>query len=160
MCSELACIDTRLQELERDIELEWIFPKCSEGFGFILRHMADRLKLSTESQKFRKMYWDMHGWHLDLTRVMFDETSDMARKRQLRLEKIPRKLIHLENAHLWWTEDADGMRIPSRDHIEWICWGFTPDEREVGRICQRIARQHWPDEQTVRLYNAQAVLST
>ena len=149
-----------MSELERDIELEREFPKCPEEFGFVLRHYADRLKLPTECQKFRKMYWDCHGRHLDLSRMMFDETTDMARKRQLVLERIPRKKLHPENVQFWWTEDFEGNIIPSRDHLEWICWGYTPDIEEVARICKRIARLQSPDTETVRLYRAQAVLST
>jgi hypothetical protein len=126
----------------------------------MLRHLAERLKLPHESQKFRKVYWDMHGKQLDLSRVMFDETTDMARKRQLRLERIPKKQLRQEYSHLWWDEDVDGLRIPSRDHLEWICWGFTPAAQEVERICLRIARLHWPDEKTVRLYKAQGVLGS
>jgi hypothetical protein len=106
------------------------------------------------------MYWDLHGRHLDLTRLMFDEVHDMARKRQLVLERIPRKKIHPENSHYWWTEAADGEIIPSRDHVEWICWGYTPDVEEVANICKRIARLQPPDTETVRLYRAQSVLSS
>lgn len=125
----------------------------------MLRHMGDRLKLPPDCQKFRKVYWDLHGTHIDLRRVMFDDTTDLARKRQLRLERIPRKQLRPENSDFWWSEDTDGCRIPSRDHLEWIYWGYTPAELEVSRICLRIARQHWPDEKTVRLYKAQAVLA-
>ena len=152
--------DPRLSELERDIELERVFPKCPEEFGFILRHYADRLKLPADCQKFRKMYWDSHGRHLDLSRLMFDEVHDMARKRQLALERIPRKKIHPENAHLWWVENVDGDIIPSRDHVEWICWGYSPDVDGVARICQHIAKIQPPDTETVRLYRAQAILSS
>jgi hypothetical protein len=150
--------DNRLSELERDIELEVIFPKCPEDFGFVLRHHAGKLHLPGDSQKFRKLYWDIHGRMLDLTRVMFDNDTDMARKRQLVLQKIPRKRLHPENSHLWWDEDDHGNKMPSREHVEWICWGFTPDVDEVARICQRIARQQPPDAETVRLYRAQALL--
>lgn len=100
----------------------------------------------------------MHGRLLDLSRAMFDEKTDMARKRQLVLERIPRKRLHPENSYLWWDEDDQGNKIPSPDHVEWICWGFTPDVEEVSRICQRIARIQPPDAETVRLYRAQALL--
>jgi hypothetical protein len=149
-----------LSELERDIQLERIFEKCPEEFGFVLRHLATRLKISADCQKFRKMYWDTHGRQLDLSKIMFDDTSDMGRRRQLILERIPRKKIHPENSHYWWSEDVDGNIIPSSDHVEWICWGFTPDVEEVSRICKRIARTQPPDTETVRLYRAQAILST
>lgn len=105
------------------------------------------------------MYWDVHGRHLNLTRIMFDDQTDMARKRQLVLERIPRKKLHPENSHIWWDEDAEGNRIPSRDHVEWICWGFTPSVEEVSKICERIARRQPPDLETVRLYRAQAILA-
>jgi len=149
----------RVSELQRDIQLERTFPKCPEEFGFVLRHYAERLKLTPESQKFRKMYWELHGRHLDMTRVMFDDTTDMARKRQLALERIPHKVLHPENADAWWGEDVHGNIIPSREHVEWICWGYTPDIEEVSRICRRIARLQPPDTETVRLYRAKAVLS-
>ena len=151
--------DYRLSELERDVQLERTFPKCPEEFGFVLRHLADRLHLPSDSKKFRKLYWDCHGRQLDLTKIMFDETSDMARKRQMVLERIPRKKIHPENANAWWDEDSDGLIVPSRDHVEWICWGYTPDPEEVARICKRIARVQPPDLETVRLYRAQAILT-
>ena len=145
--------------MDRDIQLEREFPKCPEEFGFVLRHIAIRLNLPPDSQKFRKMYWDIHGRHLDLTRVMFDDETDMARKRQIVLERIPRKKLHPESSNCWWDEDAEGNLIPSRDHIEWICWGFTPDVEQVSDICKRIARHQPPDLETVRLYRAQAILS-
>jgi hypothetical protein len=151
-------VDDRLSELERDIQLEVIFPKCPEEYGFVLRHLAEGLRLPFESQKFRKLYWDQHGRFLDLTRVMYDDTTDMARKRQLALERIPRKMIHPENEHLWWDDDNEGNKIPSREHVEWICWGFTPDVEEVQRVCARIARLQPPDTETVRLYRSQTVL--
>ena len=150
----------RLSELERDIQLESNFDKCPEEFGFVLRHVATRFRISAEAQKFRQLYWDTHGRNLDLSRVMYDNTTDMARKRQLVLERIPRKKLHPENSHLWWDEDENGNLTPSRDHVEWICWGFTPDVEEVGRICKRIARMQPPDLETVRLYRAQAILAT
>lgn len=158
--SNAVLTDCRLSELERDIELERIFNKCPEEFGFVLRHMAEKLKLPADCQKFRKLYWDMHGRHLDLTRIMFDETYDMARKRQLALEKISRKVIHPENSHYWWDEDETGQLVPSKEHVEWICWGYSPDAEEVSKICKRIAKMHPPDTETVRLYRAQAILST
>jgi hypothetical protein len=144
--------------LQRDITMERTFPKCPEEFGFVLRHYAERLKLPPETQKFRKMYWELHGRHLDMTRIMFDDTYDMARKRQLALERIPRKVLHPENFEGWWGEDVDGNIIPSPQHVEWICWGYTPDLEEISRICGRIARMQPPDTETVRLYRAQAVL--
>ena len=149
----------RLSELERDIQLEREFPKCPEEFGFVLRHLAERLKLSPETQRFRKMYWDSHGRHLDLSRLMFDETTDMARKRQIHLERTPRKKLHPDNEELWWDEDVEGETIPSRDHVEWICWGYTPDIEGISRICKRLARNQAPDTETVRLYRAQGMFS-
>lgn len=152
-------LTSRLSELERDIQLEREFPKCPEEYGFVLRHLADRLKLSSDSQKFRKLYWDTHGRHLDLSRLMYDQTTDMARKRQLFLERIPRKKLHPDNWEAWWDEDVEGERIPSRDHTEWICWGYTPDPDEVADVIRRIARHQPPDLETIRLYRAQGLFS-
>jgi hypothetical protein len=91
---------------------------------------------------------------------MFDQTTDMARKRQLFLERIPRKILHDDNREARWDEDVEGERIPTRDHIEWICWGYTPDPAEVEDVIRRIARQQAPDLETIRLYRAQGVFST
>jgi hypothetical protein len=57
---------------------------------------------------------------------------DLLSQRQRALEKIvPRKLHEVELYE--WDYDSRGrmMKVPSRVHLEWLCWGYTPDENGV-----------------------------
>ena len=66
---------------------------------------------------------------------------DLLAQRQAALEKIvPEDPTSVE---LWeWELDQESGKVkwPSRIHLEWLCYGYTPDEDEISDCTQRACR--------------------
>jgi hypothetical protein len=59
-------------------------------------------------------------------------------QRQMMLEKIVPE--HLEDVKLWDWKTIDGQlfEVPSELHLEWICWGYSPDPDKTGECANGI----------------------
>ena len=71
--------------------------------------------------------------HLILANKTHELGPHLLALRQKALERIvPESLKQVE---LWDWEFSTGegrmVKVPSRIHLEWLCWGYTPDERGV-----------------------------
>jgi hypothetical protein len=120
------------------------FPHLSDPlFLTDLYSRAKRLVLSDEALEFALAYSLATTHKKPLHHILADKSvplgPDLLSQRQKALEKIVPKDI--ESVELWdWDWDSQGMlmRVPSRIHLEWVCWGYTPDE--FG-ICQCASRE-------------------
>jgi len=97
---------------------------------------AQRLVVSDQALKFALSYSSAYSQKTPLHRIAVDKSHqlgpDLLSLRQRTLEKIvPEALGDMD---LWdWEHDREGrlVRVPSRLHLEWLCWAYTPDERGV-----------------------------
>lgn len=96
---------------------------------------AQRLVVSDQALQFALLYSSAYCHNQPLHRIAVDKThqlgQDLLSLRQHALEKI----VPFDSSEdLWdWEHDRDGrlVRVPSRLHLEWLCWGYTPDEKGV-----------------------------
>lgn len=93
---------------------------------------AQRLVVDEEAIRFALEYCMASSHKKPFHRVLVDKSNpfgyDLLSQRQKVLERIvPYSIDH---EMLWdWEFDTDGrsVRVPSRVHLEWLCWGYTPD---------------------------------
>ena len=97
---------------------------------------AQRLVVSAEALQFALAYSFATAHKKALHRVAVDKINplgqDLLSQRQKALERIVP--INFDDHDLWdWERDYEGkrVRVPSRLHLEWLCWGYTPDEKGI-----------------------------
>lgn len=97
---------------------------------------AQRLVTSDEALQFALSYNIAASTKKPLHHIAVDKSNELGRdllsQRQKALENIVSKDI--STVELWdWDYDSQGklMKVPSRVHLEWLCWGYTPDERGI-----------------------------
>jgi hypothetical protein len=97
---------------------------------------AQRLVVSDEALQFALKYGSAASQKKPLHRIAVDKLNpfghDLLSQRQRALERIVPEDI--QSVELWdWELGRDGrmVKIPSRVHLEWLCWGYTPDERGI-----------------------------
>ena len=97
---------------------------------------AQRLVVSAEALQFALAYSFATAHKKLLHRVAVDKINplgqDLLSQRQKALERIVP--INFDHHDLWdWERDYEGkrVRVPSRLHLEWLCWGYTPDEKGI-----------------------------
>jgi len=61
---------------------------------------------------------------------------DLLARRQAVLEKIVPKV--LESVELWECDKKGEVKVPSRIHLEWLCYGYTPYELEIASFAARV----------------------
>jgi hypothetical protein len=97
---------------------------------------ARRLVISDEALQFALSYNIAASNKRPLHHIAVDKSNELGRdllsQRQKALEwLVPKDISTVE---LWeWDYDRQGnlVNFPSRVHLEWLCWGYTPDERGV-----------------------------
>ena len=97
---------------------------------------AQRLVVDECALEFALAYCFARSHKKPLHRTLVDKSDplgfDLVSKRQSVLERIVPYSIDPDM--LWdWDFDRDGrmVRVPSRVHLEWLCWGYTPDYRGI-----------------------------
>jgi hypothetical protein len=103
---------------------------------------AQRLVVDEEAIQFALLYLMTRSHKKPLHRILVDKSNpfgyDLLSQRQKVLERIvPYSIDH---EMLWdWEYDGDGklIRVPSRVHLEWLCWGYTPDYYGISECSNR-----------------------
>lgn len=97
---------------------------------------AQLLVVSDEALQFALVYSVAMSHKKSLHKIAVDKTHqlghDLLSQRQRALEQIVPE--NLKAVELWdWECDRMGrlVRVPSRIHLEWLCWGYTPDEKGI-----------------------------
>ena len=97
---------------------------------------AQRLVVSEEALRFALVYVVATSHKTPLYKIAVDKTHqfgpDLLSQRQRALERIVPE--NLKAVELWdWECDKMGrlVKVPSRIHLEWLCWGYTPDEKGI-----------------------------
>ena len=97
---------------------------------------AQRHVISEEALQYALAYCLSTTNKKPLHHILVDKSNplgpDLVSQRQKALEKlVPRRLDDVELYD--WDCDCQGrlMKVPSRVHLEWLCWGYTPDEKGV-----------------------------
>jgi hypothetical protein len=97
---------------------------------------AQRLVISEEALQFALSYSLAKSHKKPLHRVAVDKSNqlglDLLSQRQRALERLVPENIRKRD--LWdWEYDTDGkmVKVPSRIHLEWLCWGYTPDDQGI-----------------------------
>jgi hypothetical protein len=97
---------------------------------------AQRLVLSDEALQFALSYSAAYSRKQPLHSIAVDKSHqlgpDLLSLRQRTLDKIVPD--SLEMVDLWdYEHDREGrlVKVPSRVHLEWLCWAYTPDETGV-----------------------------
>jgi hypothetical protein len=108
-----------------------------------LYHRAKRVVLSTDALEFALKYSSASTQKKPLYLISVDKMNpnlgpDLLSRRQRALENlVPRDP---ESVELWeWDFDIRGdmIKIPSRLHLEWLCWGYTPDQFGIWECSHR-----------------------
>jgi hypothetical protein len=93
---------------------------------------AQRLVVSQEALEFALSYSIAMQHKTPLHRVAVEKSHplglDLLSQRQRALERLVPE--DLDDVEIWdWECDADRkmVRVPNRVHLEWLCWGYTPD---------------------------------
>lgn len=97
---------------------------------------AQRLVVSDEALQFALTYSIAASQKKPLHRIAVDKShslgQDLLSQRQRVLERIVPE--NLRSVELWdyeYGKEGRPYRVPSRVHLEWLCWGYTPDERGI-----------------------------
>jgi hypothetical protein len=97
---------------------------------------AKRLVISEEALQFALSYTLAISNKKQLHKIACDKSNqlgpDLLSQRQKALEKLVPEEICEEDLYDW-EYDWEGklVRVPSRVHLEWVCWGYTPDEMGI-----------------------------
>lgn len=135
MRSVIFCINERLDE-HREPEGRRFALLRDTIFLANLYPRAQRLVVSEEALQFALSYTHASSHKKAFHHVAVDKSNefgqDLLSQRQRALEKIVP--LNTRNTQLYeWERDREGniTKVPSRLHLEWLCWGYTPDERGV-----------------------------
>lgn len=97
---------------------------------------AQRLVVSDEALQFALVYSVATSHKKPLHKIAVDKTHqlgpDLLSQRQRTLDRIVPD--NFKAVELWdWECDRMGrlVQVPSRIHLEWLCWGYTPDEKGI-----------------------------
>jgi hypothetical protein len=97
---------------------------------------AQRLVVSDEALEFALAFSSAMTQKKPLHRIAVDKSQplgqDLLSQRQRALAKIvPEDMSFVELWDWEYTREGRMVRVPSRVHLEWLCWGYTPDERGI-----------------------------
>jgi hypothetical protein len=97
---------------------------------------AQRLVVSDEALQFALSYNTAASNKKPLYHIAVDKSNELGRDLQSQRQKALETLVprDISTVELWdWDYDVQGnlVKFPSRIHLEWLCWGYTPDERGV-----------------------------
>jgi hypothetical protein len=97
---------------------------------------AQRLVLSEEALEYALAFAMASSHKKALHRIAIDKSNplglDLLGQRQKALERIVPRRIVTEDLWDWeYDHNAKMVKVPTRVHLEWLCWGYTPDERGI-----------------------------
>jgi hypothetical protein len=97
---------------------------------------AQQHVISDEALQYALAYCLANTKKRPLHHILVDKSNplgpDLLSQRQKALEKlVPRRFDDVDLYE--WDCDYQGrlMKVPSRVHLEWLCWGYTPDEKGI-----------------------------
>ena len=129
------CAKSRIEDLDQANERR--YPLLRDSILLAnLYSRAQRHVISEEALQYGLAYCLAARSRKPLHHILVDKTNplglDLLSQRQKALEKlVPGQIDDVELYN--WDCDTQGrlMKVPSRVHLEWLCWGYTPDERGI-----------------------------
>jgi len=103
---------------------------------------AQNMVVSQEALQFALSFAYATSHKKPLHRILLDKSNpfgmDLLSQRQRALEKIVPEDIEDVELYDWeYSRDGKVSRVPSRIHLEWLCWGYTPDENGIWECAHR-----------------------